>query len=137
MITGLGRLLLVGSAVVSACGCGELDTNRHPDAVFRRHEADLRDYVRRIQAGDVAFVEGRGYGIPQFLSDAGARAVQKEEDGCIVIFFDFMPTDAVPELWYSEKGFTPLPKGLEQRKQRAVFKWTELAPDWGYCRWDS
>lgn len=112
------------------------ELQRQPDRVFRKREAELRDYVSRMQNGEIIHVEKRGYAIPQFLIDAGASSVRKSEDGCIVIFFDFMPTDAVPELWYSEQGFDPFPEGLEDRKRRAFFQWKLLAPDWGYCLWD-
>ncbi len=117
------------------CGAG-VETQRHPDKVFGKREADLREYIRRINAGEVYHEDKRGYTVPQFLIDAGATVVKKQDDGCIVIFFDFLPTDAVPELWYSERGFDPLPAGLQARKRRPFFHWQPLAPDWGYCKWD-
>ena len=55
----------------------------------------------------------------------------------ILTVLGFMPTDAVPELWYSPKGFDPLPPGLEERKRTSsYFHWEQLAPNWGACHWD-
>ena len=131
------RLLLLSPLLLLAGGCGQVvDTERQPDKLFRKRETELREYVQRINAGEVLHEEKRGYAIPQFLIDAGATLVKKQNDGCIVIFFDFLPTDAVPELWYYARGFDPLPAGLQERKQRAYFHWELLAPDWGYCKWD-
>ena len=122
--------------IVTGCGLGpEIAKKTHPDPVriFREHEVELRDYVRRINAGQVQ-ENDRGYALPQFLIDDGAKEIKKK-DGCIVIVFNFLPTDAVPELLYCERGFNPLPAELAERKKLAFFRWELLAPDWGFCKW--
>jgi hypothetical protein len=121
---------------IHVAGCGQdLKTFPQPGQLFREREKELREYVSRINAEKVDFDDKQGYAIPQFLIDAGARYVKKK-DGCIVISFGFLPTDAVPELWYCQVGFDPIPKGLVERKQMTFFQWEQLAPDWGFCKWD-
>jgi hypothetical protein len=107
-----------------------------PAAVYRQYEAELHRYAERLQAGDVNNVEGRGYGIPQFLIAHGARYVVKRGD-CYVVVFGFMPTDAVPELWFNANGFDPLPPELDELKRQSGFlQWEQLSPQWGACHWD-
>jgi hypothetical protein len=108
----------------------------NPAAVYRCYKAELHRYAERLQAGEVRYVEGRGYGIPQFLIDHGARYVVKKGD-CYVVIFGFMPTDAVPELWFSPNGFDPLPLDLETLKHgKGYFHWEQLSSQWGACLWD-
>jgi hypothetical protein len=132
------HILLFGLALAVA-GCGtDIAKNTHPDPVqiFREREAVLRKYVRQIDDGQIKQVESCGYPIPQSLIDAGVKAVTTQ-DGCVVITFWFLPTDAVPELWYSPRGFDPLPKGLEERKRENYFESEQLTPDWFFCKWDN
>jgi hypothetical protein len=107
-----------------------------PALVYRHYERQLHSYAERLMAGAVYSEPDYGYAIPQFLIDHGARYVRKQND-CFVVIFGFMPTDAVPELWYSPKGFAPLPTRLEELKRHsAYFRWEELSPNWGACFWD-
>jgi hypothetical protein len=110
----------------------------HPIPVFRKHEAELREYAESVRTGKVeSSTEGwGGYPMPQWLVDEGAKHTDLR-DGCVVITFFFMPTDAIPELWYSPAGFDPMPKALQERKQKPFFRWEQLAPDWGVCWWDT
>jgi len=109
----------------------------NPGAVFRHHGPELLDYGRRLTGGEVRYVEGRGYALPQFLIDAGARYAVIEGDA-FVVGFGFMPTDAVPELWFSPKGFEPWPTSLAERRRRnSFFRFQQLAPNWGECYWDN
>ena len=130
--------LCILSIFVAGCGLGpELAKKTHPDPVrmFREREVELRDYVRRINTEQLLIADDQGYEIPQFLVDAGAKEVKKK-DVCLIIVFNFLPTDAVQELWYCERGFGPLPAGLAERKRQAFYQWELLTPDWGFCKWD-
>jgi hypothetical protein len=107
-----------------------------PAAVYRHYEPDFHRFAERLQAGEIRGIEGRGYAMPQFLIDHGAQYVVKKGD-CFVVIFSFMPTDAVPELWFSPSGFDPLPPDLESRKQgNGYFHWEQLSSQWGACHWD-
>lgn len=142
----LTRKFLVSLAaaflVIGAC-CGLLLHCLHhwrmqdnPALLYRYYERELHEYAERLEAGEVRKDARRGYAIPQFLIDHGARYVIKNED-CFVVVLGFMPTDPVPELWYSPKGFNPLPPRLEElKKGRGYFDWEELSPNWGACFWD-
>jgi hypothetical protein len=108
----------------------------NPPSVYRYYQAELDRYAQRLQTGAVRYVEGRGYGIPQFLIDHGARYVVKKGD-CYVVIFGFMPTDAVPELWFSPDGFDPIPAELASVKNgKGYFHWKQLSAHWGACHWD-
>jgi len=109
----------------------------NPALVYRQYEPELQRYAERLQAGEVSSVAGRGYDIPQFLIDRGAKSVRKDGN-CFVIYFGFLPTESVPELWFSPGGFDPLPPGLVSRKKdEPYFLWEPLSPHWGACHWDS
>jgi hypothetical protein len=108
----------------------------NPARVYRHYQSELHRYAERLQAGEVRYVEGRGYALPQFLIDQGARYVIKIDD-CFVVVFGFMPTDAVPELWFSPNGLNPRPRTLERRAHgKGHFEWEQLSPNWGACYWD-
>jgi hypothetical protein len=113
----------------------DLRMRNKPARIFSSYHAELRQYIQQLESDDVHSEEGQAYPIPPFLIDHGARYVRKEGD-CFVIIFSFMPTDAVPELWYSPQGFEPLPQGLVDRKGRLYFRFQQLAPEWGECFWD-
>ncbi len=143
------KLLLMNTvltlAVVAAIGgcCGlplywlfHQRMQDNPAMVYRHYEQDLHRYAERLEAGEVHSEPNRGYAIPRFLIAHGARYVVKNEE-CFVVVFGFMPTDSVPELWYSPKGFDPLPPGLEETKRNSTyFRWEQLAANWGACHWD-
>jgi hypothetical protein len=133
---------LPAAVIIGSCGGLPLYWLQHqwmqdnPAAVCRHYESELHRYAERLQAGEVRSVEGRGYAIPQLLIDHGARYVVKQGD-CFVVSFRFMPTDAVPELWFSPNSFDPLPPDLEALKQsKGYFRWEQLSPQWGACHWD-
>ena len=107
-----------------------------PTEVFERNEADIRLYVSNIQAGKIPErASGNGYAILQVLADHDATYVQKDGN-CVVITFAFMPTDAVPQLWYSPGGFDPLPQPFAALTTHKYFKWQRIRNDWAYCEWD-
>jgi hypothetical protein len=137
---GLLGLLTVFTVLLAICGLAWnwLEHQRmqnHPARIFLRYEQELRRYGARLESGEVYSEADRGYALPQYLIDHGARSCTKEGD-CFIIHFSFMPTDAVPELWYSPYGFEPLPEELAQRRQNSYFRFTQLATDWGECYWD-
>jgi len=141
----LWRILAVTLAAATIIGgcCGlpfywlqHQRMRNNPAAVYRHYQPELHRYAERLQAGEVHSVEGRGYAIPQFLIDHGARYVVQKGD-CFVVIFEFLPTDAVPELWFSPNGFDPLPPDLAALKQdKEYFRWEQLSPQWGACHWD-
>jgi hypothetical protein len=145
MIRDMKRWLLlvavVGLAVLVSNGFHDLRMQDDPVLIYQYYEEDLQRYADRLEGGKVKsepiWDHGiRGYYMPQFLISHGARYAFKEGD-CFVISFSFMPTDAVPELWYSPNGFEPLPQGLQDRQRRYnYFKWQQLSPKWGACYWD-
>jgi hypothetical protein len=107
-----------------------------PARVYRYYERELRRYAERLEAGEVYSEPNRGYTIPQFLVNHGATYVVKKGE-CFIVRFEVMATDPVPELWYSSKGFEPLPEGLKQLKhENHYFRWEQLSPNWGACYWD-
>jgi hypothetical protein len=77
-------------------------------------------------------VAGRGYGIPQYLIDKGARYCTKHGD-CFCVRFGFIADSAVPELWYSPSGFDPMPAELAHMNRNGVYKWIPLASQWAAC----
>src|SRR5437868_6512761 len=66
-----------------------------PELLYPYYESRLHDYGRRLEAGEVIFVEGRGYGIPQYLIDHGARYCTKHGD-CFCVSFGFIADSTVP-----------------------------------------
>lgn len=140
----LRRIVCVTLPVaVILTGCYELLRSLHnqrmennPAVVYRRYKRELHGYARQLEAGEVYREPDRGYAMPQFLPDHGARFVVRKGD-CFVVVFGFLPTDSVPELWYSPKGFDPLPSELEELRQTSsYFRWVQLSPNWGACHWD-
>jgi hypothetical protein len=134
--------LLAAAAVGGCCGLLPLYWLHHqrmqddPALVYRYYERELHGYAQRLEAGEVYSDPNRGYAIPPFLIDHGARYVVRE-GGCFVVVFGFLPPAAVPELWYSPQGFDPLPPGLEEVKRKSgYFRWESLSPHWGACHWD-
>jgi hypothetical protein len=135
-------LLLAAVVAIGAC-CGlplywlrQPRMQDNPAVLYRHYEPELQRYAERLQADEARSVEGREFGLPQFLIDHGARYVVKNGD-CFVVIFGFMPTDSVPELWFSPNGFDPLPPGLEELKRTSgYFRWEQLSPQWGACHWD-
>lgn len=77
---------------------------------LKRNQEAIETYIGSINAGRIPLREGqRGYFLLDVLARGGATYVQKDGD-CVVITFEFMPTDAVPELIYSPRGSAGLPK---------------------------
>lgn len=110
-------------------------TDRNPARVYRRYSSELAAYAERLRAGRVAHDASGEYAMPRFLIERGATHARREGN-CLVITFGFMPTDAVPELWYSPTGFDPLPGGIAERKRRAYFNFVPLSSNWAECDWD-
>src|SRR5206468_6615327 len=142
--TSLGRrLVFFASALIAAIPIVLLllSVLRHvlfptPVEVFEKDEAEIRTYVSNLQAGKIPRRSGdNGYAILHVLADHDATYV-KREGNCVVITFAFMPTDAVPQLWYSADGFDSLPEPFAKLKSHKFFKWHRIRKDWGYCEWD-
>jgi hypothetical protein len=109
-----------------------------PAEVFAKNESEIRQYVANLRAGKIPrSPDGRGFLVLKVLGDNGVTRVEQNAN-CTVITFGFMPTDAVPQLWYSPTGFSPLPVPLHDLKgQSKVFTWRQLKDDWGFCEWDN
>lgn len=109
-----------------------------PAEIFAENEKEIRQYVGNIQSGKIPkSPDGRGFLVLKVLGDAGVTRVDQNAN-CVVVTFGFMPTDAVPQLWYSPTGFSPVPTAVKELKTRAkYFKWRQLRDDWGYCEWDN
>lgn len=134
------RLLILTVAVLATVAPASwfiwnLRTDDHPARTYWRYSSRLAQYAERLQAGRVAIDSNGEYAIPQFLIDRGARHVFREGT-CYVITFGFLPTDAVPELWFSPSGFDPLPKAIDERRHRAYFQFSRLNREWAECYWD-
>jgi hypothetical protein len=109
----------------------------HPVRTLRRHRSDIETYVESIYAGRIPERNGdKGYYILDVLGANEVTYVRKVE-GCIVITFAFMPTDAVPELIYSPLGQQGLPAEYRANNGRwSFFQLTPIDEKWFYCLWD-
>lgn len=109
----------------------------YPIRVLKRHQGDILTYFASIKAGRIPEREaGNGYYLLDVLADSGATYVQQQGD-CMVITFEFMPTDAVPQLVHCPHGVEPLPAYAVERKAACgFFEWTLIEPNWAYCRWN-
>ena len=107
-------------------------------ALFREHETKIRKYAEEVVAGKIPKrADGEGFEIMNTLAAHGAIAVKKVGD-CIVITFQSSPPDPIPELWYSPKGFIPLPtqmKEIEASRRSASSRVEFLRSDWAFCEW--
>jgi hypothetical protein len=124
--------------VLAFCGwswLGQWRAYGDPSRVYARHNAQLVEYTRHWQTGELK-PDARGeYAMPRFLADCGATHARQEGD-CLVVTFGFLPTDAVPELWFSPSGFDTPPAGIADRKKCAYFRFALLSPTWAECDWD-
>jgi hypothetical protein len=109
-----------------------LRMNDKPELLYDHYESRLQDYGRRLEAGEVNSIEGRGYGIPQYLIDHGARYCTKHGN-CYCISFGFIADSAVPQLWYCPTGFDPMPTELAHINRNGVRRWIPLARQWAAC----
>jgi len=127
------RAVFMVPVLVCLVGCGHDD----PSRVFLKNEKSIRNYVARVQADKIPVGADGGVLLLDVLAAHGATSVRKKGP-CVVITFAFMPTDAVPELWYSPAGFEPLPDSLGAlRAQSRSFKLTRIRDDWAYVEWDN
>jgi hypothetical protein len=112
-------------------------TGKTPPEVFSMHETEIRQYIANVQLGKIPrSADGQGFLVLQVLDDNGATHVE-QKGNCVVVTFGFMPTDVVPQLWYSPVGFSPMPAPIQELKaQHKFFRWHQLQNDWGYCEWD-
>ena len=95
-------VVLLPTAVVLLGCCGlslyllnHVRMQDKPEALYWHYESRLEDYAGRLEAGEVIYVEGRGYGIPQYLIDHGARYCTRHGD-CFCVSFGFIADSAVP-----------------------------------------
>src|SRR5689334_158978 len=96
--------VMVGCGKQSAPSTKPVESKVAAIRCFEKHEAAIRTYVGNILNGRIA-ADGKGeYPVLDKLGECDAYRVRKVDE-CVVITFRFMPTDAVPELWYSPKGF--------------------------------
>ncbi len=135
MLVGIAGVVGIGLAVpLYGLYCWWMQDN--PEMVYRRHQHELNLYVEQLAAGTAPKRPNGGYAVPPFLVDHGVRRVVLADD-CVEIVFSFMPTNEVPMLWYSPRGFDPLPPRLEELKRTChYFRWQELSANWGACYWD-
>ena len=129
----VGAVLVVAS--VASWAIRDARADRDPARVYSRYSSELAAYAERLQTGRVPRDSNGEYAMPQFLIDRGATHVRREGE-CFVITFGFMPSDAVPELWFSPTGFDPLPKELAERKHHPYFRFVQLSDEWAECDWD-
>jgi hypothetical protein len=108
-------------------------------AFFRRHQTEFGAYVERIRDGKVAS-GASGYALPQFMIDNDVKQAN-QENGCVVITFWFMPTDAVPNLIYAPHGVKEVPddykSGGPEGAKWAYWKFLPIDDKWFYCEWDN
>ena len=130
-------LLPVVAVLIGCCGLplyllNHLRMHDKPEYLYGYYESRLQDYGRRLEVGDVNSVEGRGYGIPQYLIDHGARYCTKHGD-CFCVSFGSFLDNPTPQLWYSPRGFDPMPAELTRSFRNPVHQWIPLAPQWAAC----
>jgi hypothetical protein len=108
-----------------------------PTRILLRNQQRIEDYVDSIYAGRVPLRDpNNGYQIPGFLLEKGVSYVRNEE-GCVVITFSFMPTDPVPELIYSPAGIDGLPARFKSDPSKlSFFELKHITDRWFYCEWD-
>ena len=108
-------------------------------AFFRHHRAMFDEYVGAVLAGKVASGSS-GLAVTQVMLDNGLESVGRK-DGCVVLTFSFMPTDAVPELIYSARGLAGVPEmyksGKTEGQKLPYWKFVSIDEHWFYCEWDS
>ena len=127
-------LAVIGGAIALFRWINESRMQDRPELLYFAHEKELADYAQRLDSDQVQFVEGRGFGIPPYLIDYGARYCTKHGD-CFCISFGFMADSSVPELWYSPEGLKPPPPPLANKLKEGVRRWQILAPKWAACYW--
>ena len=127
-------IVCVGFAIVGAVRYWQW--RNEPPQILRAHIATIQIYVDNIESGKISALTPDGeYPILNVLQDRGVTHVRKIGNR-IVMIFAFMPTDAVPELWYSPDGFTS-EWVAERKKSKAFFEWKQIDNHWGYCLWDN
>lgn len=129
------RLLLPVSVVLLGCFGLPLGWLQHqrmherPELIYPHYSQELDAYGRRLEVGDVLYVEGRGYAIPQFLIDKGAKWIVRQGDCYVVVFNSFLD-NPTPELWYCPGGFDPMPAAAGKVATDPKARWQQLAPRW-------
>jgi hypothetical protein len=135
------KLLVAIFILLVACVAGRMLLRAFrpstPPEVLAKHEQEIRQYIANVRLGKIPkSADGRGFLVLRVLGDNGATHVE-QQGNCVVVTFGFMPTDSVPQLWYSPAGFSPLPPEIQELKTRhKFFKWHQLQGDWSYCEWD-
>ncbi len=103
--------------------------NDRPELLFQEYESQLNEYASRLTTGEVISVDGRGYGIPQYLIDHGAKSCTKHGN-CFCIWFYQYLDNPTPQLWYSPDGFDPMPVEISNKKRGGYSEWIPLAQKW-------
>ena len=103
-----------------------------PERIYPHYSRELEVYGQRLESGDVRSEQGRGYAIPQFLIDKGAKTVTKH-GRCYAIWFSSLLDNPTPVLWYSPAGFDPVPPELAKVVAEPQAKWQQHSPTWGAC----
>lgn len=133
----LKRAILPLLFVAVFCGLGcywlyHLRMYEHPERIYPHYSRELAEYGQRLESGDVHYEPDRGYAIPQFLIDKGAKSITKHER-CYVVWFSSLLDNPTPVLWYSPAGFDPVPHELTKIVGEPKTKWQQLSPTWGAC----
>lgn len=114
-----------------------------PVRTLKRNRERIDAYIENVYAGQIPKrADDQGYYVLDSLANHGARYVRVEQ-GCVVIYFACMPTDAVPTLIYSPQGQAGVPEEYKPAGQRnncppkwEVFDFTPIDAHWTYCHWD-
>jgi hypothetical protein len=117
-----------------------------PIRTLKRNRKSIMQYLDSIRAGRVPLrSDGKGYFVLDSFGDDVNRVESK--DGCIVITFWFMPTDAIPQLVYSPSGFDGLPplykhadlsdSAHNNADGLTYFHREQVDGKWFYCVWDN
>lgn len=108
-----------------------------PVGVLQTNRDAITNYAKSILTETIQEGETPGYPMPRILRQNGARSVRRS-GGCVVIQFEFMPTDAIPELIYSPKGYDGLPQNYKTPgKEITFFRLQKIDEKWFFCEWDN
>ncbi len=106
--------------------------HEHPERIYPHYKRELQEYGRCLEAGEVLQVEGRGYAIPQFLIDKGAKRTVKIDECFVVVFYSILDNPS-PQLWFCPAGFDPIPTPVEKVATNPNSRWQLLATQWASC----
>ena len=104
----------------------------HPDLVYRHYEHELQAYVQQLMDGTVTQVDQRGYPLPEFLANNGAKWVL-QFDQCYVIVFEGILDNPTPELWFCPHGDAMNSLRVVKGPSGKIERLQELSSHWASC----